>query len=257
VKKQAELADLENKLDFESAKLVEDQEFTLAQKRQEREKAQYLFDLEKDSAEEIYRLRKALSQWVHSQWVERAGEALQANVPVQSIVEELSTLSRALPSGLPQISELSMNKQLPVGNATTRPNPAQDGQPSQDDDQIIEAASPPRRNKINKHEWGLTLFEVRLPTILRDLLDQQEQAYQVWEVTEGGLAQVAGFQETDILIKIKEQYVYTNEAFEAAFDSLQPGEQVKVMVLREETRKILTLAHPQSKEQDLEKAPGQ
>ncbi len=257
--RQAELADLENKLDFESAKQVEDQEITLAQKRQAREKAEYLFGLEKDSVEEAHRLRKALSQWAYSQWVERAGEALQANVPVQSIVEEMSTLSRALQSGLPQVSEPTANNQLPAGNALGGVSPAQSRQLSlgatesgQDDTLVVEVPSPPKRNKIKNQEWGLTLVEVRLPIVLRDLLDDQDQAFQVWEVTEGGLAQAAGFQETDILIKINGQHVYTNEAFDRAFDSLQPGEQIKILVLREETRKSFTLTHPKSKEQDLE-----
>jgi CHAT domain-containing protein len=84
----------------------------LIQRRQERDKDQYLFELEKESVEEAHRLRKALSQWAYSQWVERVGEALQANVPVQNIVEEMSTLSRALQSGLPQISEPPAKRQV-------------------------------------------------------------------------------------------------------------------------------------------------
>jgi len=183
LRKEAKLVDAENQIDFESAKQIQDQELVLLRMRQEKDKAKSIYEIEKDSLEEAHRLRKSLSQWAYSQWIERAGEALQANEPVQNIVEEMSTLSHALESGLPQISEPPVvNKQLLGERAAGAPN-----QPQNDDSQIVEVPSSPKRN-IKKLVWGLTLVEIRVSPDIRGLLDEQERAFQVIDVLEGQIS---------------------------------------------------------------------
>ncbi len=244
MEKQAELVHKEGELDFESAKQSETHELALLRMQQEKEKAQYLFELEKDAKMGAHQFRKDLFQSVLSQLMERAGEALQANVPVYEIVEDITALDGAFLRSLPQIEsakttdgqDRALNGQPPEGS----------GQAGQDESQSSDAAMPPKRAEIEKQEWGLTVKEVRLPVRLRDLVDEQELAFQVWKVTEGGLAHLAGFQETDILIKINGQQVYTAEACETALNAIQPGEEIKILVLREEMRKLLTLTPPKS-----------
>jgi hypothetical protein len=242
---QARLTNLENKLDFENASDVLDQERSLSQKQHEKEKDQYLFDIEKDSVEEAHRLRKALSQWIYSQFVEHAGEALQANIPVQNIVKEMSDLSRALQSGLPQISEPPANKQLSATNVASGPDPAQDGAVPPETVRIEEVpSSSVHYSRVERPEVGLTLVEVTVHPTLRPLLDEQERAFQIRKVSAGGPAQIAGLQKGDFLVEMNGQNVYTAEAIKTALDSLQVNNEMEVLVLREGNLKTLTLALP-------------
>jgi hypothetical protein len=226
VQNKAELEYLENELDFKSAQQIEAQELTLIRLRQEREKIQYIFELEKDDAAEAHRLRKALSQWTYSEWVARASEDMQANVSLQKIVEEMTTLRRILPTGLPQIAEQPNMKQLPEEKAT-------DGQGQ---------SQKPLRQMFENIELGLTLVEIRVPAVIRGLLNEQERAFQVLEVIVGGPAESADFQEADFLVKINGQYVYTADAIDIALKSIQLGSEMRVIVLRDEMRKSLIIA---------------
>jgi hypothetical protein len=239
--REAELDDLQNQLDFDSAQKVADQEITLARKQQQKDKEEYLFNLDRDRIEEHHRLSKALSQWAYSQFVDHASEALQANEPIQKIVQDMGALSLALQTGLPQIAESPTSKQLPEGRVEANMvsqeqrllNPGQSSQNgSMIDGQFVEVDTLPKPNKIENAEVGLTLTEVAVHPSLFSLLDGHNVAFQVRKVLKGSPAQNAGFQRGDYIMDIDGEDAYTSEAIKAGFSSFSANGMIEVFVLQ-------------------------
>jgi hypothetical protein len=250
--KEAELNDLQNHLDFDSAQKVAEQDIILARKQQEKDKDEYLFNLEKDAIEDHHRLRKALSQWAYSEFVNHASDALQADVPVQKIMQDMGTLSLALQAGLPQIAESPTNKQLPEGKSESIQhgqrslNPGQSGQNggSMVDGQFVEVDTLPKPSKIENAKVGLTLIEVVVPPSLLSHLDEHNLAFQVRKVVKGSPAQNAGFQRGDYLLDIDGEDAYTAEAIESGLSSFPETSKVEVLVLRDGNLRNLVLSAP-------------
>jgi hypothetical protein len=244
--KDAELDDLQNQLDFDSAQKVADQEIILVRKQQQKDKEEYLFNLDRDAIEEHHRLRKALSQWAYSQFVDHASEALQANVPVQKIVQDMAALSLALQTGLPQIAESPTNKQLPESKVES--DTVQQGQPllnpgqssqngSMVDGQFVEVG------KIESAEVGLTLIEVAVHPSLLSLLDEHKRIFQVRKIIKGSPAKNAKFQCGDYIVEINGDDAYTSEAIKAGFSSFLANSKVEVLVLRDGNFRNLILGN--------------
>ena len=250
--KAAELDDLQNQLDFDSAQKVADQEIILARKQQQKDKDEYLFNLDRDAIEEHHRLHKALSQWAYSQFVDHASEALQANVPVQKIVQDMGALSIALQTGLPQIAESPVNKQFPEGRVEANIvqqeqrllNTGQSGQNGSTlDGQFVEVDGLPKHDKIENAEVGLTLIEVAVHPNLLSFLDEHKRAFQVRKMAKGGPAQLAGFQKGDYIVEINGDDTYTLEKFKSGLSLFPNNNELEVIVLRDGNIKKLTLTN--------------
>jgi hypothetical protein len=136
--KDAELADTQTTLEFESASKIAMQELSLLRMRQEKEKVQYRFQLQKDDEVSAHKLRRELLQRAIDSLAERASEDVQANLPLYQVIEDMTA---ALTSALPQIES---------GKAIDRQDSALNGQAGQDESQSSDGVVPSKRNKIKQ-----------------------------------------------------------------------------------------------------------
>jgi hypothetical protein len=241
-----ELEKMGSKSKFEVARQVEQQEFDLAQLRQAREKSQYLYELEKLDITKVRELRADLAQEIITQFATRISEDIGAGVSFAEIAEGKKVLDSLIQPGILQSASGQANDgptQLRSAESSQH-TMLEPGQARDQISQVSSASSALKRPRKSIPGWGIEVVEISLPLAFRTLLDEQEHAFQVCDLSEEAPIADSYFQETDILIKINNRRVYTLEALESALMTLQPSTKVTVMVLRDELRVKLVLDSP-------------